>query len=231
MNLTSEVLSQIQALKEKGLKLYNEKNYSESLEIWNQILKLDSNNSYAILYTKRIEQAISIKKMQQSISKLNEQKTLEQSVSEFKENNDSKTLEVKDKIKVMVVDDSNLMRRSISSILSKSGMEVMEASGGEDALQKISKSPPDLVTLDVNMPGMDGITTLQQIMIENPLPVIMLSAFLQDGANITFDCLSYGAVDFVSKPSQFAGSLENNRKRYVKKLEMLLKWLFLLQSK
>ncbi len=108
-----------------------------------------------------------------------------------------------DKIKVLVVDDSSFMRKALSTILSQDPqIEVIgTAPDGRFALKKLEQIRPDVVTLDVEMPGMDGITTLKEIMGNNPIPVLMVSSLTQDGAAVTMEALGLGAVDFVAKPS------------------------------
>ena len=110
-------------------------------------------------------------------------------------------------IKVLVVDDSRVMTKIISKILEKDPLiEVIGTAGsGDEAIEKIQKLKPEVVTLDVEMPGMNGIETLRHIMSANPLPVIMLSALTRDHADITMEALSIGACDFVMKDfSNFA---------------------------
>ncbi len=104
-------------------------------------------------------------------------------------------------IKVLVVDDSRVMTRIISKILEKDPqIEVIGTAGsGSEAIEKIEKLKPEVVTLDVEMPGMNGIETLRHIMSVNPLPVIMLSTLTRDHADITMEALSTGACDFVTK--------------------------------
>lgn len=106
-------------------------------------------------------------------------------------------------IRVLVIDDSAFMRKMISDLLaSDEQIEVIAtARNGEDGLKKIKEKCPDIVTLDVEMPVMDGITTLQRIMESNPIPVIMLSSVTSEGSSKTIEAISNGAVDFVSKPS------------------------------
>lgn len=106
-------------------------------------------------------------------------------------------------IRVLVIDDSAFMRKMISEILaSDSRINVIDtARNGEDGLKKIQALSPDVVTLDVEMPVMDGLTTLGRMMESKPLPVIMLSSLTQRGANQTFQAISMGAVDFIEKPS------------------------------
>ncbi|HSU17911.1 MAG TPA: chemotaxis response regulator protein-glutamate methylesterase [Longimicrobium sp.] len=104
---------------------------------------------------------------------------------------------------VLVVDDSAFMRRVISDILSQTDefRVIGTARDGNDALRKVHQLEPDLVTMDVEMPGLDGLTALGYIMSETPRPVVMLSAYTTEGGEATMRALDYGAVDFVSKPS------------------------------
>ncbi len=105
--------------------------------------------------------------------------------------------------KVLVVDDSAFMRKMISDIINQSSSltVVGTARNGEDALSKLSELNPDVVTLDVEMPVMDGITTLENIMKTKPTPVVMLSSLTKEGAEKTLLAMSLGAIDFIAKPS------------------------------
>lgn len=107
------------------------------------------------------------------------------------------------KIKVLVVDDSALIRRIVKDLLeSDSELEVVGVSkNGKEALDFIQQNPVDVITLDVEMPVMDGISTLEEIMKTKPIPVVMLSSLTKEGAEMTFKALDLGAVDFVAKPS------------------------------
>ena len=109
------------------------------------------------------------------------------------------------KVKVLIADDSAFMRIFLGDIIAgNSGLElVATARDGEDALLKIKKYKPDVVTLDVEMPRLNGVETLKRIMQENPLPVIMVSSFTRQESEITVETLALGAVDFVAKPFQF----------------------------
>jgi two-component system, chemotaxis family, protein-glutamate methylesterase/glutaminase len=106
-------------------------------------------------------------------------------------------------IRVLVVDDSAFMRRVIGeAVTSQADMELAGvAINGLDALLKVEQLQPDVVTLDVEMPEMDGLTSLRHLMARYPLPVVMLSSLTQEGAVTTLRALSIGAVDFVPKPS------------------------------
>ena len=106
-------------------------------------------------------------------------------------------------IKVLVVDDSLFMRTLISDILnSDPEIEVVDtAKEGREALIKISKLRPDCITLDLAMPGWNGLTTLKHIIAEYPTPVVILSAHSKKDSDITMECLYAGAIGFVLKPS------------------------------
>jgi two-component system chemotaxis response regulator CheB len=117
-----------------------------------------------------------------------------------------------DKIKVLIVDDSALVRRLLTEILqSDASFEVVgTASDPYVAREKIKKLNPDVITLDVEMPRMDGITFLENLMRLRPMPVLMVSSLTQRGAEVTLRALELGAVDFVAKPKiDVAGGLGN----------------------
>jgi two-component system chemotaxis response regulator CheB len=103
--------------------------------------------------------------------------------------------------KALIVDDSALMRRHLKQILEvKGGYQVMAVRNGIDALEALASFDPDVITLDVNMPEMDGLTCLSRIMAERPKPVVMVSSLTERGAEVTFEALALGAVDFIHKP-------------------------------
>jgi two-component system chemotaxis response regulator CheB len=104
-------------------------------------------------------------------------------------------------IRVVVVDDSPFMRKILTRMLEKDpGIQVVEtAANGEEAIEKIEKIRPDVVTLDIEMPVMNGIEALKKIMATNPLPVIVLSAISKEGADVTMEALNLGACDFMTK--------------------------------
>ena len=106
-------------------------------------------------------------------------------------------------IKVLVVDDSAFMRHSISQYLNENPdiTIVGAARDGNEALDMIPKLEPDVITLDVEMPRMDGLTALRQIMARFPRPVVMFSSLTREGAVETIRALTLGAVDFISKPT------------------------------
>ena len=107
------------------------------------------------------------------------------------------------KIRVLIVDDSTLVRLMLDRILSNdASIEVIgHAADPYEAREKIKRSQPDVITLDIEMPKMDGITFLKNLMRLRPIPVVMISSLTHKGADITIKALSLGAVDFVCKPS------------------------------
>lgn len=113
---------------------------------------------------------------------------------------------MKNRVRVLVVDDSALMRKLIPMILERDPeIEVVgTAMDGAFALKKIAELQPDVVTLDLEMPRMDGIETLRTIMRHAPLPVIVFSTHSKEGAYSTFKALALGAIDFVAKPKEAA---------------------------
>ena len=106
-------------------------------------------------------------------------------------------------IRVMVVDDSALVRKIATDILTADPeiSVVATAAQGEFALQKLTREQPDVITLDMEMPGMGGLETIRQIMALRPTPIIVMSAHAAKGADLTLQALELGAVDFVLKPS------------------------------
>lgn len=105
-------------------------------------------------------------------------------------------------INVLVVDDSAFMRRAISKMLEGEPEIVVcaTARNGEEAVIKAQHLQPDVITMDVEMPGMSGLDAVREIMARSSIPIIMVSALTQDGAETTFRALDLGAVDFIAKP-------------------------------
>src|SRR5690348_13030342 len=112
-------------------------------------------------------------------------------------------------IRVLVVDDSSFMRKALCGMLAGNSSigEVETARNGEEALQKISSWKPDVVTLDIEMPVMNGLDALRKIMESHPLPVLMVSSLTTKGAEQTLQALELGAVDFI--PKQLDGVVTN----------------------
>lgn len=114
---------------------------------------------------------------------------------------------LKSPVRLLIVDDSWVLRRVLRGTLSqRDDVEIVgEATNGIEALEMILSLEPDIILLDMEMPVMDGMTTLQHLMIHTPTPTIMLSSLSKRGTARCFDALKYGAVDFVSKNSFFQG--------------------------
>ena len=106
-------------------------------------------------------------------------------------------------VRVLVVDDSTFMRSAIVALLEKDPEITVcgTAKDGQDCLAKVAQLQPDIITLDVEMPRMDGLATLKELMRTNPLPVLMVSSLTAEGAETTLKALEYGALDFIAKVS------------------------------
>lgn len=109
---------------------------------------------------------------------------------------------MKSKIRVLVVDDSAVVRQSLKEILSSdTRLEIMAAAADPYiAAKKISQEIPDVITLDVEMPRMDGLTFLRKLMSQHPIPVVILSSLTEEGSETAMKALEYGAVEVLQKP-------------------------------
>jgi two-component system chemotaxis response regulator CheB len=129
-------------------------------------------------------------------------------------------------IRVLIVDDSAVMRRIISRMLGKDpSIEVAgTAENGQEAIEKVELLKPDVVTMDVEMPRMNGLEALKIIMARSPLPVIMLSALTKEGADTTLDALNMGASDFVPKDfTSGTGTLPKIEEELLRKVRAIAK--------
>ncbi len=124
---------------------------------------------------------------------------------------------------MLVVDDSILMQHILTDIIQTDPRinVVGTARNGEEALAKIASLHPDVVTMDVEMPTMDGLTAVRRVMETNPVPVVMISALTQREAQLTLKALEYGAVDYVPKPSgQISLNMDVVRDELLSKITM-----------
>ncbi len=104
-------------------------------------------------------------------------------------------------IKLLIVDDSALMRRQLVTLFESEGdFEICLARNGKEAVEQNAAFQPNVITLDINMPEMDGLTALSLLMADRPVPVVMVSSLTEKGALATFEAMALGAVDFVAKP-------------------------------
>jgi len=106
------------------------------------------------------------------------------------------------KIRVLIVDDSALVRQTLSQVLSTDPLIEVIATASDPfvAAERIAEQLPDVITLDVEMPRMDGLTFLRKIMTQHPIPVVICSSLVGEGAQTTLKALEYGAVDIIAKP-------------------------------
>jgi two-component system chemotaxis response regulator CheB len=105
-------------------------------------------------------------------------------------------------MKILVVDDSALMRRVLGGILgAQADMQVAFARNGLEALERVLDWSPDVITLDIQMPGMDGLACLDRIMVERPSRVVIVSSLTTEGADIALEAMQLGAVDAIGKPA------------------------------
>jgi two-component system, chemotaxis family, protein-glutamate methylesterase/glutaminase len=125
------------------------------------------------------------------------------------------------KTRVLVVDDSALMRKVIPQMLQADGsIEVVgTAMDGTFCLKKIEELKPNVVTLDLEMPGMNGIDTLKEIMRRQPLPVIVFSSHSTEGASVTLKALGLGAFDFVTKPRDATAHMAETARELIAKVK------------
>ena len=125
-------------------------------------------------------------------------------------------------IKALIVDDALFMRKAITEILeTDADLEIVgTARDGLDGLDKIKALQPDVVTLDIDMPRMDGLEAIRHIMIESPVPVVVLSSLFSDGA-VTFEALRLGVVDFVPKPSgAISEDMDKSRRQIIDRVKI-----------
>ncbi len=125
-------------------------------------------------------------------------------------------------IKVLIVDDSLLMQKILSDILKMDPWITIvgTARDGEEAIAKISALHPDVVTMDIEMPKMNGLTAVRKIMESNPVPVVMISALTQHEAQMTLKALEYGAVDYVPKPAgQISLNMDTVKEELISKIK------------
>jgi two-component system chemotaxis response regulator CheB len=101
---------------------------------------------------------------------------------------------------LLVVDDSALVRREMGKLLQNAGFDIEYAKNGQEAIDKVLEFNFDVITMDINMPVLDGLSAVKSIMKQKPTPIVMVSSLTQGDAEITFEALTFGAVDFVAKP-------------------------------
>jgi len=123
---------------------------------------------------------------------------------------------------ILVVDDSALIRKQLGGVLDKAGYDVGFAKNGAEAVDFVQNFDFDLITMDINMPIMDGLTAVRKIMKIKPTPILMVSSLTSDDADITFDCLDAGAVDFILKPGTITLKIEQSEQEILQKVKASL---------
>ena len=117
------------------------------------------------------------------------------------------------KIRVLIVDDSAVVRQTLRDVL-QSDPEIEVIAAASDpfaAADRIAEQVPDVITLDIEMPRMDGLTFLKKLMSQHPIPVVICSSLAEEGAQSTFRALEYGAVEIVTKPRPAPSSFLKTR--------------------
>ena len=121
---------------------------------------------------------------------------------------------------VLVVDDSALIRKQLGTILDRAGYDVGFAKNGQEAVEFLDEFDFDAITMDINMPVMDGLEATRVIMAKKPTPIVMVSSLTQNEADITFEALDLGAVDYVAKPGTITLDIRRQEEDILEKVAM-----------
>jgi len=122
---------------------------------------------------------------------------------------------------VLIVDDSALVRKQLSEMIDTLGFDIETAKNGKEAVDKATSVQYDVITMDINMPVMDGIEAVRQIMQAQPTPILMVSSLTTEDATITMDALDLGAVDYIAKPGTMNVGKSENREEILTKVSSL----------
>jgi len=123
--------------------------------------------------------------------------------------------------KILIVDDSALIRKQLGELLDKSGYDIGFAKNGKEAVEFALSVDFDCITMDINMPVMDGLSAVKEIMKLKPTPILMVSSLTQDDADVTFEALDMGAVDYVPKPGTITLNIEETKKEILEKVKFI----------
>ena len=123
--------------------------------------------------------------------------------------------------KVLIVDDSALVRKQLTELISILGMDIDTAKNGKEAVDKAISMQYDVITMDINMPVMDGIEAVKQIMQKQPTAILMVSSLTTENASITMDALDLGAIDYISKPGTMNIGKKENAEDILTKVKSL----------
>ena len=123
--------------------------------------------------------------------------------------------------KILIVDDSALVRKQLSEIIGTLEFEIDTAKNGQEAVDKATQTQYDAITMDINMPVMDGIEAVKQIMAQKPTAILMISSLTTEDATITMDALNLGAIDYIAKPGTMNVGRSENREEILQKIESI----------
>lgn len=123
--------------------------------------------------------------------------------------------------RVLIADDSALVRKQLSEIIAELGFEIDTARNGSEAVKMATQTQYDVITMDINMPIMDGLTAVREIMQKQPTPILMISSLTVDSAGITMEALDAGAIDYISKPGTMNVGKSENREDILAKVKSL----------
>jgi two-component system chemotaxis response regulator CheB len=123
--------------------------------------------------------------------------------------------------RMLIADDSALVRKQITEIVAQLGFEIDTVRNGAEAVEKATATQYDVITMDINMPIMDGITAVRKIMEIRPTPILMISSLTTESAKITMEALDAGAVDYISKPGTMNVGRSENSEDIVQKVKSL----------
>ena len=121
--------------------------------------------------------------------------------------------------KILIVDDSALIRRQLGELLDNTGFDIGFAKNGLEAVEFANEVDFDCITMDINMPVMDGLTAVKEIMRTNPTPIIMVSSLTKDDADITLEALDAGAIDYIPKPGTISLNIEETKQEILEKVQ------------
>lgn len=123
--------------------------------------------------------------------------------------------------KILIVDDSALVRKQLKELIAEHDFEIDTAKNGQDAIDKALKTNYDVITMDINMPVLDGLSAVKEIMQKNPTPILMVSSLTSANASVTMEAMEYGAIDFILKPGTMNIGVEESGKEIVQKIKSL----------
>ena len=123
--------------------------------------------------------------------------------------------------KILIVDDSALVRKQLKSLISDLDFEIDIAKNGQEAIDKAIAKDYDVITMDINMPVLDGISAVKEIMQKNPTAILMVSSLTSENASITVEAMELGAIDFILKPGTMNVGVEESGAEIVQKIKSL----------